>query len=49
MKNKTALRVAIVLTFLSLIMGLYDGGDCTASIVFGLISIAIACERGEED
>ena len=48
MKKKSKVILMLLLTALSLIMGMYDGGDCTVALVFGLLTIALACERGEE-
>ena len=48
MKKKSKVIIMLLLTGLSLIMGIYDGGDCTTALIIGLWTIAIACERSEE-
>lgn len=49
MKKKSKVIIMLLLTVLSLIMGIYDGGDCTATLIIGLWTIAIARERSEEN
>ena len=49
MKKKSKAILMLLLTVCSLIMGIYDGGDCTVALILGLLTIAFTCERGDEN